>query len=218
MGEHCIIFCSVRSALSNLRLTSENTIPLPREDDRNMIVRKQPDPIRRPEEILGEVRLERFKELAWFLGFGTPFFGSLLLFYIFSVTHPLVYSLGFLGAIGAIPLGLIVLLSIPLQITYWDVVKILISPAGLYLEDTHGKITYVLPCSSVKRILYFNEEDGLTPNPGMGIRNSYSVDFLLTDGKFFTIYVHHVIAADRENLFSLLAAAGFHSAYTCLDA
>lgn len=174
--------------------------------DRDMTSRTQPEPIRRPEKILGEVRLDRYKDLAGFLTFGPIFFGPLILHYVFSVSNPLVYGLGFFGAIFVFFCGIRVMLDPFTEIIYWDVIKILISPTGLYLEDAHGQITYMLPFSEVKTISYWNDEDGFSSDPGSNIHNWQFVCFQKVDKKDFKLLIDYVIAADREKIIPLLAS------------
>ncbi|HNX17060.1 MAG TPA: hypothetical protein PKM50_01890 [Methanoregula sp.] len=162
--------------------------------------------VNRPKDILGEIALERYKDFDLFIVFGPMFFGYLFLHYTLHISHPFIGIAGFFGAIGTIFLGPICLLSIKTQITFWHIVKIIITSTGLYLENTQGKITYALPFSRVKNLCYMNNDTDditLTSEPDFFV---VSIIFELINGKRFTIPIEYIVEADRQKTYDLLAS------------
>ena len=158
----------------------------------------------RPPDIKGEIILKRFKDYDYFVYFACGLFISAYLFFIIHFSHILLFFLFLACFIGSLVSGLFVLMSYENQMTFRNISRILVTGTGICLEDRQGKIQYTMPFDSVAVVRYGYREHVISAVLDLDIRTPVFVQFKLTDGKEFTIFMDLIVGNDKKKIFSLL--------------
>lgn len=147
----------------------------------------------RPQDILGEITLKRYKDKDYFVWFSCGFLVFFFLDFILRTFLRSNFVLFFVAyiicLIGAGFFFLMIIMSGDTYRPFWDTDKLIITTTGLALRDYQGKIKYMIPFAKVTSIRY-----------GVPL----FVQFNLIGGEKFTIPMNYIVKEDRKKFFAYL--------------
>jgi hypothetical protein len=160
----------------------------------------------RPEEVRGEIRLKRFRELEYLAFFVCGIIVFYFLYYGLHVLSATVCIAFFICFLGAGFFGLLTLISLNFVLTYYRIVKILFTDSGIALADRKGKVRHMVPFARVTNVRCVYSETVASAALDLRARSPRFVQFDLMGGERFTILMDYIVKADQEKLFRYLPA------------